>query len=346
MKNSCAALFLTVLAMSVVSCGGGKQSSHSPAAGTIEDSAQKLNGGLEGKLYYDSSQWFRELDITTAKSRAVYWNHFGGWATPRRDNKEYAMDAGRSEKGSYTDEDIVFFDASGEEIDRKVINGNVVDVVKISPDGKYFVFNWYVDADNYGLVVRERNGTWERNFGSANVRGFDWTSDGKLVFSKSNSIFEVDDVVNDSPRLITSLPTDNWQYADSLSISPNDKKIAFWFKAGSDYEGHIFVIGMDGRDLHQVTTSDLWELSVAWSPEGEYLAIVKAAYLTNIPSGYSEGGGQGNVVPRLYVVNSEAHNIDLSGNEPKNAIVIKEIQNDGSLWYAAPDSPISWRKKD
>lgn len=340
--------WLLVFTLLVAGCGGGGGGGGSPNSsglgGGDGGSTQSFNGGLTGKIYHDLQGAYRELDLATGQLRLVYDYYIGDYAMPDREGQEFAVGANTSENGSYNDEDVIFFDPTGKETDRRVISGEVRGVVRISPDHRYFAFYWYKNSENNGLMVLERNGDWERNFGDINGRGFDWTSDGKLVFSNDNVIYRVDDVRASEPEKIAELPTDTWQYALGLNISPDDKKIAFWFKGQGEYTGHIFVIGMDGSNLHQVTDSNLWEHSVAWSPDGRFLAVVKGAFLTNVPDSYwSDDNGRGNLTPMLYVVKADSSNVDVSADEPKDAIVIRENQPDLGMTYAMPDSPIAWR---
>lgn len=347
MRNLIAVLIVASTLM-VSGCGGsgGKRASNPAPSGAVDNPevpTQNLNGSLSGKIYYDKFGRYHELDIASGLTRLVYDYDFGYWAVSRRDGQEFSVGSNRTNSDNYRNEDVVFFDLNGNETYRRVIYGEVKDTVKISPDGKFFAFNWYRNSDNNGLVVLAREGAWERNFDLANGRGFDWTSDGQLIFSIANEIFKVENVATSEPEKIATLPTESWRYALSLSVSPDDKNIAFWFKSEGDYTGHIFVIGMNGSDLHQVTTSDLWEHSVTWSPDGQHLAVVKGKYMTNVPDGYWSDGGQGNIVPMLYVVKADARNVDISANYPKDATVIRDYQVDGSSFFVTPDSPISWQ---
>lgn len=326
-------------------CGGGNHGSSARSSATNGggSSSEDINGGFSGKIYYDSYRHYHELDVFAGISPIVYNYDFGYWATPRRDGQEFAIGLNRTSADPYENEDIVFLDRTGQEIDRRIINGEVQDIVRISPDGRYYAFNWYKNSEKNGLAVLERNSTWERDFDLANGRGFDWTSDGKLVFARGNVIYKVDELASSEAEVVATLPLDTWKYALGLSVSPDNKKIAFWFKSEGAYEGHVFVVGMDGSDFHQVTTSNLWEHSVDWSPDGKYLAVVKGAYLTNVPDGYYSEGGQGNIVPMLYVVKADARNVDVSADYPKEATTIRVYQQNNSIDFLHPDSPIAWR---
>lgn len=183
-----------------------------------------MNGELSGKIYYDKFGRYHELDIASGLTRLVYYD-FGYWAVSRRDGQEFSVGSNRTNSDNYKNEDIVVFDLNGQETERRVINGEVQDIVKISPDGKYFAFDWYKSSDENGLVVLERNGTWERKFDLASGRGFDWTFDGKLIFSKGTDIYKVEDVSTSEPDKIASLPIDRWRYVMALSVSQDGNKL-------------------------------------------------------------------------------------------------------------------------
>lgn len=151
MKNSIALLFVS-LTLVAVGCGGGggKHGSNSSPSGTssnLGESPQGFNGGLTGKIYFDRNSWYKALDITTGQRQDVYYMDHGHWATPRMDAQEFAVGANETKSGDYfSNEDVVFFNLDGQEADRHMINGEVQGIVKISPDGRFFAFDWYKDS--------------------------------------------------------------------------------------------------------------------------------------------------------------------------------------------------------
>lgn len=202
MKKSIGILFVAIN-LFASGCGGGKHASNSlptDASADNEDPSQTVNGEISGKIYYSEHGWCYELDLPTGVRRQVYFYDLGTWPLPSPDGKEFAGGANTTINGNYyLNEDIIFFNLDGQAAGRRMINGDVRDVVKISPDGRYIAFNWVNDPED-GLVVLERNGTWERNFVRANGRGFDWTSSGGLVFARGNEIYKVEDIATSEPE--------------------------------------------------------------------------------------------------------------------------------------------------
>ncbi len=339
---------LSISTMLILSaCGGGESGSPQSGAAVENTNGSSLpgvNGWLTGKLYYGNSKYYDELNVATGTVRHIYNYYVGNNAMPNPGGQEFAHGSNDSES-SYKMEDIVFFNLEGQETGRRAINGRVDDVVKISPDDKYVAFRWNVSQDAGGLIVLERHGSWERNFGSSSIAGYDWTSDGRLVFSREKDIFVVDNLVSGDPRKIASLSG----YPFSIGVSPDNRKIAMLVTPDDVNRAHVFTMGLDGSDYHQVSTSNWFESSVAWSPDGQHLAIKKGMFLTNIPDyDYDSqvGSVPGNMRPWLYVVKSDAQNIDISADFPEGVVTVKLLLENGSTRSASPGSPIAWRDEN
>lgn len=61
-------------------------------------------------------------------------------------------------------------------------------------------------------------------------------------------------------------------------------------------------MGVDGGNLYQVTTSSLWNHSVVWSPNEQYLALIRGESYTNVPDSFFDDSNEGNITPRVLVV--------------------------------------------
>ncbi len=326
-------------------CGGsgGGHSSVPPQSVVSEDpgaSANNFNDGLTGKLYYNSVYHYRELNLATGKIRNLHRINLHGPSMPSRDATEFVQDYNEAASGNYENEDMVFFNSDSQEIGRREMKGDIGEI-RFSPDGRFVLFSW--SSDRIGaseLVVMDRYGTWERNFGQVNTRAYDWSPDGKIVFCNDKNLFIVDDFQTSEPVIVSA--TSNNVY--HLNVSPDGTKIAFEGSPGGLKEGHIYVMGIDGRDVYQVTTSSLWEHSVAWSPDGEYLALIRGESYTNVPGdGYfSDPSTEGNITPRVFVVKADSNMVDLNGQYPAGAISVQHIEG-GDTFRTTAFSDLAWR---
>lgn len=337
MRNLVPLLFVSV---ALFGCGGGGSSSAPPASvgENTGSSDGNLNGGLAGKLYFNDIYFYRELDLAKGEFRNLHGINSDGYSMPNRDATEFVQEYNEAASGDYNNEDIVFFNSDGQEIGRQEINGRIGEV-RLSPDGQYVMFSWFSKGYGSGeLVVMGRNGDWERNFGFVNTRAYDWSPDGKVYFCNDKNLFVVGNILADEPVLVSATANNVYH----LNVSPDGEKLAFAGSQGGIKDGHIYVMGVDGGSPYQVTTSSLWEHSVAWSPDGQYLALIRGDSYTNIPDGYFDDSTEGNITPRVFVVKADSQKVDLSGDYPAGAVSVEYIEN-GRKYPALAFSDLAWR---
>lgn len=126
-------------------------------------------------------------------------------------------------------------------------------------------------------------------------------------------------------------------------LVPMVKSSRFQSHLEADKEGNIYVMGIDGGNSYQVTTSYLWEHSVAWSPDGQYLALILGESYTNVPdSNFSDTNTEGNITARVFVVKVDSNMVDLNGQYPAGAISVKSIE-DGRTYNTNAHSDLAWR---
>lgn len=143
-----------------------------------------------------------------------------------------------------------------------------------SPDGQELVFEAF-DSDTwtYGIYVTAIN-----NFklmklelsvvGSAHRGDPTWSPDGKqIAFSQPDAgeyLLHIANADGSDVRFLTKGVKPAW--------SPTGNHIAFLRLHSSGRAGYIFVIDIDGQNLHQLTEDVLADRPV-WSPDGQYLAF-------------------------------------------------------------------------
>ena len=91
---------------------------------------------------------------------------------------------------------------------------------------------------------------------------------------------------------VYSLTSDNWRIQNPIWL-PDDSQIAFLSKNGGSTDQYaIYTVNLDGSNLQRIIETDLDPWMIAWSPDGESLAIYAddelyngVLYTLNIKSG-------------------------------------------------------------
>ena len=179
-----------------------------------------------------------------------------------------------------------------------------------SSDGKQIAFArvahaWFddrykLDEDGTGIFVRRAGGGGtEKQVIAGQVGSFDWSSDGRFVFTRpppANQIL-VANANGEDQRRLTSGTRPRW--------SPDGTRIAFARNGG------IFVVNGDGSGLMRIASGQ----AVAWSPDGTRLAIGRDAAISLVTA-----DGLGPVTPLTDDGLGRVHELDWSPDGSRIAL--------------------------
>jgi Tol biopolymer transport system component len=189
-------------------------------------------------------------------------------------------DAYRVSNGSFVavgpTNDLVELNANGQP-DRTIVARDVSNAAsfddafgspQVSPDGSYVAYEGAA-ATSTVHVVRIADGTLVRTLGGpTNASGYfhpTWTPDGRLVMSgtlQNPGIFVTDASLTNVTRIDPNLAD-----PETPAVRPDGALVAFISS------GHVYVMGLDGQNVQQVTTGSGSESWPAWSPDGNWLAV-------------------------------------------------------------------------
>lgn len=194
--------------------------------------------------------------------------------------------------------------------------------IKLSPSGQYiatglFRYEWR----QAHLVVEDRSGNLVFDFTEAGYTGaFGWLPDGRMVATDTDGWLTLIDRNFNAVRRIRQFPGP--ELPGRVQASPDGQRLAF------NWNQRIYVMGIDGSKLHQVATSDLWESSVAWSPDSRSLVLA-----------HGEAS-----CPQLMIVNADESMVDVSyaTRDPRAHQVQAASDNKGKLEPVCGNS-LSWR---
>lgn len=160
---------------------------------------------------------------------------------------------------------------------------------RASSDGKLIALhNLYsstINSISKGTIVYKDDGTVLAKLD--NLFHPYWTPDGKLVLSGSYGNLYGPQTTLQEGIFITSKDLDNPKRIDPNltapmmpSVSPDGGRIAFI------YDGHVWVMNIDGSNLKQITKSTTKETYPYWTPDGKYIVF-----------NYTKGGSVMAIVP-------------------------------------------------
>lgn len=277
-----ALLLLTLLS----GCPGpGEEQVHPPDAGEAPDGGGGGSGpenSYSGKLVYENAGGVYELDLGARRHTRL----FSGRQPDRLASGEtlvvdddfrnlYLAAAGGTQQRRFIvsfDEYYAFFEP------------------RASPDGKLVAFSYDGNSPTIskGTLVYTREGTRRAVF--PGLFSPSWLPDGRLLMSGSwisprDASMDVSTpntaglyIANAALTTTTRIdPRLNDPVALQPSVSPDGKQVAFVLN------GHLWVMGIDGSALRQVTTGTKQESYPEWSPDGSSIAVVAYGNFETVP---------------------------------------------------------------
>jgi len=295
-------LLCTSGALSGCNGGGGGEpgqpnlASNPPTAnGNLQQNG--ANGSHNGTLFFEFSNNFSTLDLASGALRP--------YLPLTTDRFSYSISS--NGKKAYVAEELGFGDVDREGSHRYLVvdteNGQQIETfpgspgtlggmaMRLSPDGERIATGllrhaWNGDAH---LVVENRHGEVLFDFTAAGYTGaFGWLPDGRMVSTDSDGWLTLIDRNFNPMRRIRQFAGP--ELPGRVQASPDGQRLVF------NWNQRIYVMNLDGSNLHQVATSDLWETGVAWSPDSRWLVLA-----------HGESS-----CPQLMIVNADDSMVDVS----------------------------------
>ncbi len=272
----------SVLCLQLLGCGGSGGGGAAATSGGSSTSSD-LNSGLNGKLLYNNSESYVELDLATGNVDTVVQ---GGdtFFAPSEDASTFVA---YDKINSNTDK-VWTFNRSGNTLSSFEAAYGLSGVPKLSPDGTVVAIRWWplyeygsvvdgIRVDRGLAVFGVDNGQLYRflHEGETDIKSWDWASNGDLIYTHGNTIKRWDVVNNDIAVIYEHNDSDT--YFTYLSISPDQSKLAVTMNGGLHW------LNMDGSGLRKLATAYKPVLASSWSPDGNYILAVRNGFGSDIP---------------------------------------------------------------
>lgn len=342
-RNFLLVIFSLVLGACGGGGGGGRSASVTPPPGPGDGgiSFENINRGLTGRLYFTDIDDYFELDLKTGVARSL--RKKVGPTNANAAGEEFAEIVAFSRSGNPFTEDLNLFDRYGLTTQHYEINGALSGVPRISPDGKFIAVRWEPSGSyKPRLVVIDKELNLIREIEDVNALAWDWLPDNELVYAVGKSLYKISDIESGNSQVVKT-------FSDlspiKVSADKSGKNIAFilYDTNGPTLNGHAYSLSVDGSGLRQLTTSNLFESSVSWSPDSSNLIVVRGEALGNIPDDWDKTVPPGaNIAPRAFVVPASAENLDLTSDDPAGAIAVKRVDGQ-NIKAIFPNSGPQWR---
>jgi Tol biopolymer transport system component len=136
---------------------------------------------------------------------------------------------------------------------------------RLSPDGQTIAVDWNDPArgdpsDETIVTLFSRTGAVKQRL--LGYGSYSWMGDGRLLLTSFNEI----DVVDAAFTQATTLATFKDNVFDAAA-SPDGKRMVFTMAS------HVWMSGIDGSALHQLTVSNGTEGAATWSPDGKVVML-------------------------------------------------------------------------
>ena len=179
---------------------------------------------------------------------------------------------------------------------------------EISPDGMLAAVDWRTSDESKSdihLRVIDRQARIVADLPGAGA--WAWTPDARLLLVRDDGGMYITDRHFGNERRITNF--EGSLLPGQLRVSPDGKNVAFV------WQNHIWLVGIDGTNLRQLTNSNLGERAPAWSPDGKSLAFLWG----NQVATYIDAS-----CPELYVTSAAAHRVTLPADIDKTVWRVKD----------------------
>lgn len=211
-----------------------------------------LNRGLSGRLFFDAAGSMRRLDL--ASGTFLNWPGAGGAPYPSSDGQEVLF--------SSDDDRFVIGRADGSVAASLPAAGYLVRP-QLSADGQLITARGWLDDGPSGMAVHlfARSGAYLGR-GPEGWESSAWLPDGRLLMAARERLALIDA----ARTTLTPLVALGDPVSD-LAVSPDGRQIAFVMA------GHVWLLGIDGTGLRQLTVSSGSESTPAWSPDGRHVIV-------------------------------------------------------------------------
>ncbi|UAY55415.1 TolB-like translocation protein [Arachidicoccus terrestris] len=265
-------LFITCIALCCASCSKKNTPAH-PGEG------QGYN--LSGSLYFDwATDGILKMDLRTGESVSILASDVrrNGWDISRDAKQllyataspDHDYDANQYTNIRVSDLDVVY-QFKYYPTEREDSYG------LLSPDETMIAVEPTFDD---GIIILNQQGDVLANLDELgetklriNVTRHAWMPDNSLLFTIGDHIY-LSNTAFTAATLIKTVDNIGYRAWDALVVSPDGKKVAF------TRGGHVWMMNSDGRNLAQITGSDLHEKACTFSPDGNYL-LIGTEYVNN-----------------------------------------------------------------
>lgn len=234
---------------------GPKKNNNSKAE---ELNQQGFNSSFSGAVYFDNREGYSRLDL--------YSGHIDKFLSSSPNMSSSSADGNRFvtiKRRSQTQPEILVLDKDRLPSVRISLPENPEGTPKLSRDGLYVLIGGIVGDTK----IYDMKGEMVANL-RTNITSYDWLSDGRILFSRFGTLYIIEKDFK-TYRVFHQLPAT----PQSLAVSPDGRKVAFEMLSGEN--SHIWIMDLEQKLFHQITTSTVGEHYPAWSPEGHHLVVAK-----------------------------------------------------------------------
>ena len=351
--------------------GGGDDGGTPPDNG---DSSQQVttygNTNLPGRLILSTEGPAEIYDLRTGRGAILPTSATGGDRWHASTNPATILRMGPGPDGKRMAERLKTSDWTA--IGPSSLIGGSFNLVKVSPDGRYFLTFWapstsddriltIFDAET-GAMVKSGSPLDNETVISSPAA---WLPDGRYVFLVKRSLY-VSSPTTSANTLVATLPLpDNSVFQDGnsqsgfsqLTVSPDGQKIAFNWRVPrrNTMDSHIFVANVDGTGLHQLTAPpdassplSFGYGGASWSPDSRWVSAV--LYMTGstiapvFPPDQSFPGVPGGIIGStgcatnpVFVLPADANQVAISwpAFDVRYGVKVRNSSGTGGQWLSA-----------